>query len=301
MPYQYSAQLGQGQRKPANGNRRQGGGRVQPMASINVPPYDPNSYPIPNAGMFPYDAGNLLQLAQQQVEYYFSVDNIVKDIFLRKHMDSQGFVPISVIASFGRMQSLLPDISILRQACIESAALELVVGSDGIDRVRTKVGWEKWVLTDMNERHPSARHDGPNSWQPFMAGYQYPTMSPQYPPEGHQMFSPTNEHGFAHYSNGNYINMPTVNGSNGHIRPQESQLSAAVPEFSPSTTNFSGFKSTSANDSEDKKSGPQAQVNGAPPSHEQFHSMTNGTVLGQPEALVDNSQTTNGIALALAH
>ncbi|KAK5634749.1 hypothetical protein RRF57_010462 [Xylaria bambusicola] len=301
VSYSYSAQSGPGQRKPTNGNRRQGGGRVPAMAPMNIP-YDPTIYHAHNGGIFPYESGNLLQLAQQQVEYYFSVNNIVKDLFLRRHMDSQGFVPISVIASFNRMKELLVDLNILRQACIDSVLLELVMGNDGVERVRSKEGWDKWVLKDMSERHPSARHEGPASWQPFSNGFQHPMMSPQYPVETPPMFSPTSEHGFAHYPNGNYgppMSMAAVNGSIAYTRPQESQLSAAVPEFSPSNTStFNGVKSPSVNGGEDKKAVAHAEVNGVPPSHEQPHSLTNGTILGQPQALVDNSHLANGVGLA---
>ncbi|OCK78937.1 hypothetical protein K432DRAFT_279072, partial [Lepidopterella palustris CBS 459.81] len=43
-------------------------------------------------------------------EYYFSVDNLCKDMFLRKRMDSKGFVLLSVIAEFNRIKQLTPDI-----------------------------------------------------------------------------------------------------------------------------------------------------------------------------------------------
>ncbi|KAJ3554190.1 hypothetical protein NPX13_g10680 [Xylaria arbuscula] len=295
MSYQFSAQPGPSQRKPTNGNRRQGGGRAPPMASMNVPQYDPNTYHMPTVGMLPYGGGgnSITALAQQQVEYYFSVDNIVKDIFLRKHMDSQGFVALGVIHGFSRMQNISPDIEVLRHACIESLSLELAMGSDGIERVRKKTDWEKWVFQDMSERHPSARHDGPSQWQPsFMGGYQHPMMSPQYPAEAGPMFSPTHEQSFAQYPNGNYglpMNMSVLNGSHGTIRPQESQLSAAVPEFSPSAIPaMNGLKSAPAN-------GVEEHVNGVSPSVEHPHSMTNGTVLGQPQAFVEDSQIPNGV------
>ncbi|KAI0905559.1 hypothetical protein F4823DRAFT_566645 [Ustulina deusta] len=297
MPYSYSGQPAPGQRKPTNGNRRQGSGRVPTMAPMNVA-YDAAIYPLPNGGMFPYDSGNLLQLAQTQVEYYFSVENFVKDWFLRTHMDSQGFVPITFIASFNRMRELLVDHNILRQACIDSTVLELVMGGDGVERVRSKEGWEKWVIPDKSLRDPSARHDGPSTWQPFGTGFQHPIMS-HYPVEAPQAFSPTNEHGFAHYPNGSYgvpLNMATVNGVNGHARPQESQLSAAVPEFSPSiASTFNGLKSASLNGGEDKKALVNTEINGVLPPHEKPRSVINGIVHDQPQANISNSHPMNGV------
>jgi hypothetical protein len=43
---------------------------------------------------------------RRQAEHYFSANNLCKDIFLRSHMDSEGFVFISVIAKFNMLQKL---------------------------------------------------------------------------------------------------------------------------------------------------------------------------------------------------
>jgi la-related protein 1 len=39
----------------------------------------------------------------KQIEYYFSDDNLCKDIFLRRHMDDQGWVPLPLIAGFNQV------------------------------------------------------------------------------------------------------------------------------------------------------------------------------------------------------
>ncbi|KAI0391606.1 hypothetical protein F5Y17DRAFT_399427 [Xylariaceae sp. FL0594] len=239
MPYQYAAQPGANQRRPANGNRRHGSARAPGMVPMGIP-YDPSMY-VPPAGVYTYEPNHVFSLAQSQIEYYFSVDNCVKDWYLRKHMDSQGFVPISFIAGFNRMRELTVDTNVIRQACADSALLEFVMGNDGVERVRAREGWEKWVIQDMSLRDPSARHPGPSSWQQFSGLYQPQMMSPPYGGEVPQVFSPTNEHGFGQYANMNYglppLSVPVTNGVNGHAtRPHESQLSAAVPEFSPSGT-----------------------------------------------------------------
>ncbi|ONM29932.1 La-related protein 1C [Zea mays] len=36
----------------------------------------------------------------EQIEYYFSDDNLCKDLYLRQHMDGQGWVPLPLIAGF---------------------------------------------------------------------------------------------------------------------------------------------------------------------------------------------------------
>lgn len=40
-----------------------------------------------------------------ELSFFCSIDNLCKDIFLRKNMDDQGWVPISLIATFRRVSS----------------------------------------------------------------------------------------------------------------------------------------------------------------------------------------------------
>lgn len=46
-------------------------------------------------------------------EYYFSLDNLERDFFLRRKMDQEGFLPIGLIASFHRVQALTTDVNII--------------------------------------------------------------------------------------------------------------------------------------------------------------------------------------------
>lgn len=48
-------------------------------------------------------------------EYYFSLHNLERDFFLRRKMDAQGFLPISLIAGFHRVQALTMDISLIME------------------------------------------------------------------------------------------------------------------------------------------------------------------------------------------
>ncbi|URD91462.1 LA [Musa troglodytarum] len=41
-----------------------------------------------------------------QIDYYFSSNNLCKDVYLRQNMDEQGWVPISLIAGFPRVSEL---------------------------------------------------------------------------------------------------------------------------------------------------------------------------------------------------
>lgn len=101
-------------------------------------------------------------------------------MFLRKHMDSQGFILLGVLTNFNRIRSLTQDLEIIRMACSQSSEIEFGTGPDGLDRVRKRDEWQRWVL-NLEERDPTARNDGPvelrpgNTYVPpaFQAPYGY--------------------------------------------------------------------------------------------------------------------------------
>jgi la-related protein 1 len=122
-------------------------------------------------------------------EYYFSVDNLLKDMYLRRHMDSQGFVSLDFIAAFNRIKNLTTDVELLKLVCQQSTHVQYRTGEDGRDRLRRREGWEQWVLS-MADRDESAQNEGPkelhNPPVPNPAGFdqlnppQYPTMHTGY-------------------------------------------------------------------------------------------------------------------------
>ncbi|KAI5921626.1 hypothetical protein F4810DRAFT_336388 [Camillea tinctor] len=265
----------------SNPHGRHANGRVNSMPPVNVPfdatMYAANAYFDPNFQVY--------QLVYSQLEYYFSIDNLCKDWFLRTHMDSQGFVPLKFIASFNRMKHITFDMDILRAACEDSPSIEIIHGNDGIERIRRKHGWKQWVIENMEKRDISARHDGPSSYRPWTR-FQHHMMPSAYAVENSPVFSPTGvDPNFAHYTNGNYMSQPMtngangvngVNGVNGHIHPAESQLSATVPEFSP------------ANFSKVNEFVPSQNVN-------LTNGLTNGAVNGVGEGSHSEQVLTNGV------
>jgi len=88
----------------------------------------------------PLDRGSLLALIQQQVEYYFSDDNLPKDVFLLKQIEKdktkEGFVSLKVIAGFPKMKRLTHDLGAIREA-VELSEVVLL-SSDGLS-VKRKV------------------------------------------------------------------------------------------------------------------------------------------------------------------
>ncbi|KAI9171980.1 HTH La-type RNA-binding protein [Paramyrothecium foliicola] len=215
-----------------------------PNGSSRVPPvqtqFSPYDYPMPPMSAMPYQAAPqwdtmVPPLLKTQIEYYFSIENLCKDVYLRKRMDSQGFVPLHFVAGFKRVRILSGDITLIRAICEESNEIEYVVGDDDCERLRRRKGWEQFVMP-LEERDELARNHGPAHFTPktrsYMYGPQYNGMPgmpygipspPAYYPHGEQPMQQFADDQFG---------APATNGMvNGH---GVSQLSADVPDFSPS-------------------------------------------------------------------
>ncbi|ONM23203.1 La-related protein 1C [Zea mays] len=64
------------------------------------PPMQPSWVP-------PQDLPNLQDDIRNQIEFYFSTNNLCHDTFLRRHMNDQGWVPINLILGFNRVSKFL--------------------------------------------------------------------------------------------------------------------------------------------------------------------------------------------------
>lgn len=133
----------------------------------HMPNYMPGMYefmpqpPMSAVASSPQEAHeSLLQMVMAQVQYYFSTENLCHDMFLRKNMDSQGFVFIDVVANFNRMKQLTSDKDVLKIACLNSGSIEIRMGDDGKERLRKREGWESFVCA-MEDRVEAARTEGP--------------------------------------------------------------------------------------------------------------------------------------------
>jgi la-related protein 1 len=70
-----------------------------------------------------------------QVEYYFSVVNISRDVFLRSIMDGRGYVPIDRLVQFPKLRKM--DVGVNEASAILRMSTYLSVSRDG-QRVRIK-------------------------------------------------------------------------------------------------------------------------------------------------------------------
>ncbi|KAK7422193.1 hypothetical protein QQX98_001716 [Neonectria punicea] len=195
-------------------------------------PYD---YTIPQmAGLpfppHPYWDNMVVPMLKSQIEYYFSIENLCKDMYLRARMDSQGFVPLHFIAAFKRMRDLSPDLTLIRAVCEESVDVEYIVGEDDCERLRRREDWQKFVLP-MEERDELARNHGPAHLTYKNRAYAFSNQFSGVPMVPYGAYP--NDPSFQQYPDGAQV-APAVNGLvNGN---STTQLSAEVPDFSPSGT-----------------------------------------------------------------
>lgn len=102
---------------------------------------------------------------RHQVEYYFSVSNLCKDVYLRTHcMDSKGYVTLAHICSFKRVRALTDDAAVVRDALLASTKLELVdAAQPQLCKVRTVDQPERWTTRMPPSKQSAAAGDSSSS------------------------------------------------------------------------------------------------------------------------------------------
>ena len=91
------------------------------------------------------DTEALRKCIRSQIEYYFSEENLQRDFFLRRKMDREGYLPISLIASFHRVQALTQDIDLVIDSLQTSTKIEL---NESCSKMRTTQDPLKWPIFD---------------------------------------------------------------------------------------------------------------------------------------------------------
>ena len=89
-----------------------------------------------------------------QLEFYFSKENLCRDVYLRSHMDADGYVPIQVLAGFNRIRSLTGNCQLIADSIIaysNTMTVPLQVDTQR-ERVRLRDNWQTWTI---------AQRDGP--------------------------------------------------------------------------------------------------------------------------------------------
>ncbi|KAF7809624.1 la-related protein 1C [Senna tora] len=110
-----------------------------PPDSLRGVPFVP---PIPpHAMFFPAPDPQLHAKIVNQIDYYFSGENLIKDTYLRQNMDEQGWVPIKLIAGFKKVMQLTDNIQLILDAIRTSSVVE-VQG----DKLRRRNDWRRWIM-----------------------------------------------------------------------------------------------------------------------------------------------------------
>ncbi|CAH1413684.1 unnamed protein product [Lactuca virosa] len=90
---------------------------------------------------FPGQNQDLHEKIVKQIDYYFSDENLVKDIYLRQKMDEQGWVHVSLIAGFKKVLCLTDSVQLIVDVMRASRAVE-VRG----EKLRKRNDWMRWII-----------------------------------------------------------------------------------------------------------------------------------------------------------
>ncbi|CAH8274185.1 unnamed protein product [Arabidopsis lyrata] len=131
---------------------------AQPIQSFGVPfpaelassgPYYPRMQPfmtpLPHGPVFYHVQDPPLHMKlHNQIQYYFSDENLITDIYLRGFMNEQGFVPLRVVAGFKKVAELTDSIQQIVEALQNSPSVEVQGES-----IRKRHNWQNWLLPIM--------------------------------------------------------------------------------------------------------------------------------------------------------
>ena len=118
---------------------RQQSASVEPTGQV---PVAANTY-IP-----PYYANPMLRACiRSQLEYYFSVENLCRDIYLRLNMNAEGWIDLSFIASFNRVKILSTDMNFLADV-IANECQGVIEFNAATFQLRKREDWSVWVYPE---------------------------------------------------------------------------------------------------------------------------------------------------------
>ena len=96
-------------------------------------------------------------------EFYFSEQNLVRDLFLRNRMDSSGYVYVTVVSNFSAARAKaqnMPHCQLV-EALMGSELLQVKVDCQGhgildpeaaaLAKVRVRQNWKQWLTTSSTE------------------------------------------------------------------------------------------------------------------------------------------------------
>lgn len=141
---------------------------VTSTASANSLPSEPLNYePVPShVDMYSNNPGQIEEMApgertiplpelknmlRQQLEYYFSRENLSTDAYLNSQMDADNFVPIATIAKFNQIRRLTEDLNLVVEVLRESAVVQV---DESGEKVRPNPRSGVLILREIPENTP---------------------------------------------------------------------------------------------------------------------------------------------------
>ncbi|XP_042066890.1 la-related protein 1C-like isoform X1 [Salvia splendens] len=112
---------------------------VPPPPPVIFPPANEN--PLPNPNLSPNSLPNMIV---NQIDYYFSDENLLKDSYLKSKMDDNGWVPISLIAEFPRVLHLTEDVPLIVESLRRHSTAVEIQG----DMIRRRNDWSLWARSN---------------------------------------------------------------------------------------------------------------------------------------------------------
>lgn len=103
--------------------------------------------------IFSVSRWQLMMCIRAQIEYYFSVENLCRDIYLRVHMDKAGWVDLSLLMGFVRLRCLTSDLNLIVESIRDSPIVEQSEG-----KVRRKQDWQRWLFPEEVKKQKLVQH-----------------------------------------------------------------------------------------------------------------------------------------------
>merc|ERR1712129_613639 len=85
-----------------------------------------------------------------QLEFYFSTENLCKDLFLRQQMDDDGWVSLQLISTFNRVKTHKATVEELSEILAESSVLEVNSETRQVRLKETELR-EKWAKSSAGD------------------------------------------------------------------------------------------------------------------------------------------------------
>lgn len=93
---------------------------------------------------------------RHQIEYYFGVENLCRDIYLRRQMAPEtGWVPISLLLSFNCVRALCANATFIVESIDGSSIVE--VDAETCSLIRRRGDWKNWIISSPDATSKSGK------------------------------------------------------------------------------------------------------------------------------------------------